>query len=63
MQDRARVRIEGNGSGRCTSHLCSLDDRLHDPLVPEMQPVKHPKRQHGWLGDICVVGAVKDLHR
>ena len=41
MKDRTRMRVEGNGRRDGTARLCTLDDRLHDPLMPEMQPVKN----------------------
>ena len=48
--------------GTALAALRPLDDRLHYPLMAEMQPVKNAQRQHRRLLNIGVLGAVKYLH-
>ncbi len=63
MQDRARMRIKGDGSGDGTKGTSSFYHRPHDQLMPKMQPIKNTKGQHGRALDFGVVGAVKEAHK
>jgi hypothetical protein len=47
----------------CSDRFRPLYDRLHYPLMPEMKPVKNPKRQNGRPQNGRILGSVKDLHR
>ena len=63
MQNRPRMRIERDRRRHRANRFCPLDDRLHYPLMPEMQPVKNAERQDGRPLDIRVLGAVKNFHQ
>jgi len=55
--------IKGDGGRSCVDSICTFDDPVHYALVAEMKPVKDAERQHCRPRDICVLSAVKDLHR
>ena len=62
MQHRARMWIESDHSRHCAGCTRSLNDSLHDQLVPEMQTIKHAEREHGRSLNLGVVSSVKETH-
>jgi hypothetical protein len=44
VQHGPRVRVEGDHRWNRLDRPRPLDDRLHDPLMPEMKPVKNAER-------------------
>lgn len=70
QQRRSRLRVKYRPRmwvkrDRCrhgTNRRRTLDDLCHDRLMPEMQAIKDPERQHRRLRDIGIIKIVKDLH-
>ena len=63
MENRPRMRIECYSGRHSIDALCTIDDRLHYPLMPDMQSVKNTKSQDRWPCDIRILYSMKNLHQ
>lgn len=56
------MRIKSKGRRHSLYSRRTLDNRLHYPLMPKMQPVKNAQRQYRRAEDVCILSAVKYFH-
>ncbi len=57
------MRLKSDHGRHGINRTRSLNHRLHDELMPKMQPIKHAECQHRRARNLGIIGSVKKAHK